>query len=163
MPNVFTSDFDERSEREGFRWEGTSVAAAAGGERLGAAVYELPPGETTYPYHYHLGNEELLVVLRGQPHLRTPDGWRVLAEGEVVAFPIGEGGAHQLVNRTEDPVRLLMISEMRSPEVVVYPDSEKVGPREYAPGSGRGGLRLNFLSPDAVDYWDGEQPPEVPT
>jgi uncharacterized cupin superfamily protein len=162
MPNVFTSDFDERSEREGFSWQGTSVGASAGSERLGASVYELPPGETTYPYHYHLGNEELLVVLRGRPHLRATEGWRVLEEGDVVAFPIGERGAHQIANRTDGPVRLLMISEMRSPEVVVYPDSGKVGPREHAPGSGRAGLRLNFLTPDAVDYWEGERPPEAP-
>jgi uncharacterized cupin superfamily protein len=76
-----------------------------------------------------------------------------------VAFPLGERGALQLVNRTEDDVRLLMISEMRSPEIAVYPDSGKVGVREHAPGSGRVGLRLNFRADDARDYWDGE--PEV--
>ena len=69
--------------------------------------------------------------------------------------------AHQLVNRTEEDVRLLMISEMRSPEISVYPDSGKVGMREHAPGSGRPGLRLDFRTDDARDYWDGE--PEVPS
>src|SRR5205823_3517753 len=113
------------------------------------------------PYHYHLANEELLIVLRGSPHLRTPAGWRQLDEGEVIAFPAGEGGAHQLVNRGEDPVRLLFVSEMRSPDITVYPDSDKVGAREHARGSGREGLRLNFRSGEAVDYWDGEPPPEV--
>jgi uncharacterized cupin superfamily protein len=161
MPNVFSSDFDEHGDEDGFHWHGTSVAFAAGSERLGASIYDLPPGEATFPYHYHLANEELLVVLHGRPHLRTPEGWRQLEEGEVVAFPVGERGAHQLVNRASDPVRLLMISEMRSPEIAVYPDSGKVGAREHAPGSGREGLKLNFLEPDAVDYWEGERPPEV--
>ena len=161
-PNVFGSDLDEHGERDGFRWSGTSVGYAAGAERLGASIYELPPGEATFPYHYHLANEELLIVLRGRPHLRTPGGWRELEEGEVVAFPLGERGAHQLMNRTEHPVRLLMVSEMRSPEIAIYPDSGKIGAREHAPGSGREGLRLNFLRPDAVDYWEREQPPEVP-
>ncbi len=161
-PNVFTSDFDEHGEREGFRWRGTSVAAKAGSKGLGASVYELPPGEAGFPYHYHLANEELLVVLRGRPHLRTPEGWRELAEGEVVAFPVGEGGAHQLANRTPEPVRLLMVSQMRGPDIAIYPDAGKVGVREHAPGSGLGGLRANFLMPDAVDYWEGETPPEVP-
>ena len=45
----------------------------------------------------------------------------------MVAFPVGERGAHQLANRTDEPVRLLMVSEMRSPEIAVYPDSGKVG------------------------------------
>ena len=61
-------------------------------------MYEIPPGNANCPYHYHFANEELLIVLRGRPHLRTPDGWRQLEEGEVVAFPIGERGAHQVVN-----------------------------------------------------------------
>jgi uncharacterized cupin superfamily protein len=160
MPNIYRPDIDEHGERDGFRWRGESVGLKAGGERLGASLYEVPPGQSTFPFHYHLANEELLVVLQGQPHLRGPDGWRQLEEGEVVAFPVGERGAHQLVNRTTDEVRFLMISEMRGPDVGVYPDSGKVGVREHAPGSGREGVRLIFRAEDARDYWDGE--PEVP-
>jgi uncharacterized cupin superfamily protein len=161
-PNVHRPVLDEQGETEGFLWRGESVGYKAGSERLGASIYDLPPGEATFPYHYHLANEELLVVLRGQPHLRTGDGWRQLEEGEVVAFPVGERGAHQLVNRTGGDVRFLMISEMRSPDIPVYPDSGKIGVREHAPGSGRGGLSFNFHPDDARDYWDGEGAPEVP-
>ena len=160
MPNVFRPDIDEHGERDGFRWRGESVGLKAGGERLGASLYELPPGQSTFPYHYHLANEELLVVLQGQPHLRDPEGWRQLEEGEVVAFPVGERGAHQLVNRTAGEVRSLMISEMRAPDIGVYPDSGKVRVGEHAPGSGREGMSLSFRIEDARDYWDGE--PEVP-
>jgi hypothetical protein len=45
--------------------------------------------------------------------------------------------------------------------VVVYPDSGKVGARELAPGTPGDALRLNFRADDAVDYWEGEQPPET--
>jgi uncharacterized cupin superfamily protein len=162
VPNVYEPRFDESSDREGFRWDGERVGAKAGAEHLGATVYELPPGEATFPYHYHGANEELLIVLKGRPHLRSPDGWRQLDEGEVVGFPVGETGAHQLANRTDSAVRLLMVSEMVGPEVVVYPDSKKVGARERAPGTGTG-LRETFRSSDQVDYWDGERPPEVPS
>jgi uncharacterized cupin superfamily protein len=160
VPNVNRPDFDERGEQPGYGYRGESVGLKAGCERLGASVYELPPGEANFPYHFHFANEELLIVLRGRPHLRTPDGWRQLEDGEVVAFPVGERGAHQLVNRTEEDVRLVMISEMRSPEIAIYPDSGKVGAREHAPGSGREGLRMNFRTDDHRDYWDGE--PEAP-
>ena len=163
MPNVFEPEFDERSsDREGFSYRATQVGVQAGSERLGASVYELSPGNSMFPYHYHLANEELLIVLRGRPHLRTAEGWGQLEEGEVVAFPRGERGAHQLVNRTEEDVRLLMISEMRSPDIPVYPDTGKVGVREHAPGSGRDGMRLNFRMDDGLDYWEDERPPEVP-
>jgi uncharacterized cupin superfamily protein len=161
VPNVFEPEFDERSsDRERFAYRATQVGMHAGSDRLGASLYELCPGNSMFPYHYHLANEELLVVLRGRPHLRTPEGWRQLEQGEVVAFPVGERGAHQLVNRTDDEVRLLMISEMRSPEIAVYPDSGKVGVREHAPGSGRDGLRLDFRAEDTRDYWEGEPDPE---
>jgi uncharacterized cupin superfamily protein len=161
-PNVHRPNLDEQGETAGFRWRGESTALKAGGEHLGASLYELPPGEAICPYHYHFANEELLVVLRGRPHLRTPPGWRQLDEGEVVAFARGEQGAHQVVNRTDEDVRVLMVSEMRSPEIPVYPDSGKVGVREHASGSGREGLRLNFRMDDARDYWDGEDPPKAP-
>jgi uncharacterized cupin superfamily protein len=158
-PNLHRAELDEQGAVDGFRWRGESLAYKAGSEHLGASLYVIPPGEATFPYHYHLANEELLIVLSGRPHLRTPDGWRQLDDGEVVAFPRGERGAHQLQNRTESEVRLLMISEMRGPEIPVYPDSGKVGVREHAPGSGREGLRLNFHFDDARDYWDGETAP----
>jgi uncharacterized cupin superfamily protein len=161
VPNVHQPQFDESSEREGFRWRGEQVGRKAGSEHLGASVYELPPGETSFPYHFHFANEELLIVLRGRPHLRTPDGWRQLDEGEIVAFPVGERGAHQLVNRTNEAIRLLMVSEMIGPEVVMYPDSAKIGARELAPGSGTG-IRQTFRSRDQIDYWEGETAPEDP-
>ncbi len=162
MANVFRPEIDEHGDVAGFCWRGESVGRKAGSERLGASVYELPPGEATFPYHCHLANEELLIVLAGRPDLRTPEGWRRLDEGDVIAFPTGGLGAHQLVNRTDGDVRFVMISEMRSPDIALYPDSDKVGVREHAPGSEREGLRLNFRAPDAVDYWDGERMPEAP-
>ena len=57
----------------------------------------------------------------------------------------------------------MIVSEMVGPDVVVYPDSGKVGARERAPGSGPDGIRQTFRSSDQVDYWEGEPPPEVPT
>jgi hypothetical protein len=31
------------------------------------SVFELLPGQTQCPYHFHHGNEEVLLVLRGRP------------------------------------------------------------------------------------------------
>ncbi len=59
------------------------------GAVLSAAVWELEPGGTQGAYHFHHGGEELLIVLRGTPTLRSPDGERVLKEGEVVHFRAG--------------------------------------------------------------------------
>jgi uncharacterized cupin superfamily protein len=60
------------------------------------------------------GSEELMVVLRGQPTLRTGEGERRLGEGEVVHFPTGPDGAHAISNETNQPVRYLMASTLAS-------------------------------------------------
>jgi uncharacterized cupin superfamily protein len=98
-----------------------------------------------------------VLVLSGRPSLRTPDGWRELEQGEVVAFLRGEAGGHQLVNRTEQTVRFLAFSTSGEPDVVMYPDSGKVGAFERLPEGG--GLRTMFRLGDVVDYYDGERPP----
>ena len=110
MPNIFDPDFDEPREHEGFLARRARVSRQAGSVRLGMSLWELDPGQAAYPYHFHVTEEELLVVLSGSLSLRTPEGTRPLAEGEVVAFLAGEQGAHQLVNRGEQTVRFLSIS-----------------------------------------------------
>lgn len=156
-PNVNRPEFDELREVEGFRARRARVGRQLGSEKLGASVWELPPGEAAYPYHWHLTEEEMLVVIEGTPDLRTPAGWRTLEEGEMVAFPRGEEGAHQLMNRSAGTVRFLAFSTQPGTDIVMYPDSGKVGAFERKPdGSGFSEL---FRREDAVDYHDGEQPP----
>ena len=122
------------------------------------SLWLLPPGEAAYPYHHHLAEEELVLVLDGAPSLRTATGWRELREGEVVAFVRGERGAHQLVNRTTKNVRFLAFSTNGEPDIVIYPDSGKLGAYERLPDGG--GLRAMFRLRETVDYHDGEQPPQ---
>jgi uncharacterized cupin superfamily protein len=159
-PNIYEPRFDDVSDRPGFSYRDAWIAQQAGAERLGASLYELEPGEANFPYHWHAGNEEMLLVLSGSVVLREPGGERGLEAGALVAFPRGERGAHQLINRGSAAARFLMLSEMRGPDICVYPDSKKIGVREAPPGSGEDGVRLNFLEPDAVDYWRDETPPE---
>ena len=98
-------------ERPGYVWRRKRVA----GEHLGAGLIELPPGESTFPYHYELGNDELLVVVLGTPTLRTPDGERELAPGDCVLFPSGPTGAHKITNRSNEPARILLVSNFALP------------------------------------------------
>jgi uncharacterized cupin superfamily protein len=159
VSNVFEPEFDADQDREGFRWRRAKVAAAAGAERLGASLYELPPGQAPFPLHYHLGNEELLIVLRGEPSLRTGEDERELAEGEVVAFPVGERGAHQVVNRTEEPVRILIVSEMNAPDVVIRPEAGNLSAAGRPPGGAGEGIHKVFRIDDEVSIWEGVDPP----
>jgi uncharacterized cupin superfamily protein len=166
MATLFEPDWDETHERHGFTYRRARLGRQVGASRLGASLYEIEPGEAAYPYHWHSANEELLIVVAGAPDLRTPDGWRTLERGEIVPFPIGERGAHQIVNRGDAAARVLVISEMRAPEVCAYPDSGKVSAFQRPPGSpgdeGESTIAAFFQLDDEVDYWQGEEPPEDP-
>jgi uncharacterized cupin superfamily protein len=156
MANIYQPEFDEPREREGFRVRRSRIGHQLGTERLGLSLWEIPPGQKAYPYHFHLAEEEALVVLEGRPTLRTPAGTRPLSRGEVIRFPKGEEGAHQLWNEGKEDVRLLAVSTHGEPDVVIYPDSGKLSAAERLPFSD--GRKHFFRIEDEVDYWDGETP-----
>src|SRR5512133_926596 len=123
MSNVFGDDWDELDD-----WSGggaKSKRLVERGPQLGATVYELGPGNAVV-YHFHHGSEELLIVLRGRPTLRTHEGERQLKEGEAVHFPLGPEGAHGLRNDNDEPARYIVAGIRVSPEVAAYPDLKKI-------------------------------------
>jgi len=120
--NIWTDGWDEGEDWSG---GGGNQKRLPRGDALGSTVYELGSGNFVV-YHFHHAAEELLVVLRGRPTVRTPEGERQLKEGEVVHFPAGPDGAHGLTNHTDELVRYVMFSTHQSPEVVEYPDLKQI-------------------------------------
>jgi uncharacterized cupin superfamily protein len=165
MANVFEPDFDpaDATDVPGFTRRRARVGRQAGTRRLGASVYEIPAGEALCPYHWQAANEEMIVVISGRPSIRTPEGWRQLEPGDLVPFHRGPEGAHQVANQGDETSRVLMLSEMNAPEVVVYPDSGKTGVLSRPPGANpvEGEVDSVFSFGDEVDYFEGEQPPET--
>jgi uncharacterized cupin superfamily protein len=160
MVNLFDPQFDPEQGDTGFAARRSRIGYELGTERIGMSIWEIPPGRAAYPYHFHLAEEEVLIVLQGAPHLRGPDGWRQLGEGEILRFAPGPEGAHQVDNRGTVPVRLLALSTQDRTDVVVYPDSDKIGVLERRPRGG--GLRRFFRRGDAVAYGEGETEPDRP-
>ncbi len=152
MANVFEPSWDAEADRDPYRWRRSWIGRRAGSERLGASLFEVLPGASTFPLHAHHANEELIVVLAGRPTLRTTDGERELAPGEVIACPAGLRGAHRLDNRGDDPVRVLIVSTMNAPEVNEFPDSGLLWARTYVPGTvpGEGAVEVSG-GPDGFD------------
>jgi uncharacterized cupin superfamily protein len=158
VTNIHRATFEPDERPDGFRSRRARIGYELGCELVGCSLFELPAGQAAYPYHFHYADEELIIVLHGRPTLRTPAGRRTLEEGEAVRFPLGEEGAHQLINETEESVTFLAVSSSGRPDVVVYPDSDKLGVGERLPRGG--GLRAFFPRDAAIDYWHGETPPE---
>lgn len=120
--NIWTDEWDPGEDWSG---GGAKSKRLPRGQELGATVYELGLGNWV-PFHFHHASEELLVVLRGRPTLRMQDGQRQLDEGEVVHFPTGPDGVHGVANETDEVVRYLMASTLKSPEVAEYPDLKQI-------------------------------------
>ena len=93
LVNLFQDDWDECGLGPGRAWSRAGVGRRLGGALLGASLYELPPDQESWPYHFHYANEELLIVLDGRPTLRTPECERELAPGDAAIFVRGPEGA----------------------------------------------------------------------
>ncbi|MEA2430290.1 MAG: hypothetical protein QOI19_763 [Thermoleophilaceae bacterium] len=135
----------EGDEPAGFKSRGNRFGKEIGAAMIGGTVYDIDAGEAICPYHFEYGDEEWLIVLTGNPTVRTPDAETTLEPGDVICFPAGPEGAHKVTG----PARVLMISTLNEPSVAAYPDSDKLGVFV-------GDLRLMVKRDSGVDYWLGE-------
>ena len=111
---------------DGYRGGYAKLHPEIGAATLFGGLFELPPGQSTRPYHYE-SSEEWLLVLEGRVSVRRPDGDETLQAGDLVCFPAGPDGAHKVTNRSDQIARVLLVSTRTSPAVAVYPDSDKIG------------------------------------
>jgi uncharacterized cupin superfamily protein len=137
---------------DGFRSGGLRIGPCLGATRTGASLYELPPGQSVCPYHYEYGEEEWLLVLEGRATVRTPDETAEVGPLEIVFFPTGPEGAHEIRNDGDSRVRVLMWSNVVLPTATAYPDSGKVG--VYTGDEAEDGM---FLRSSGVEYFEGEE------
>jgi uncharacterized cupin superfamily protein len=153
MPRLNLTDPEftyDPEDPDGYRAGMFRMGPLVGAQQTGATVYDLPPGELLCPYHYEYGEEEWLLVLTGRPFLRTSGGTEELKPFDVAFFPRGPEGAHQVGNRTDEPARVLMWSNVVFPTGTMYPDSDKVG---IWVGEGDS---LIVERSSGVDYYRGE-------
>jgi uncharacterized cupin superfamily protein len=140
----------EARARDGHRLLRRMAGQGAGAALTGFSVYELPPGEKAWSYHYELNREEWLIVVDGEVVVRTPSGDRTLRSGDVVCFPVGPEGAHQVRNDGAAPARFAMPSSWAGDGyAAIRPDSNTVllvGP----------GFRRIVPLDEDLEYWDRE-------
>jgi uncharacterized cupin superfamily protein len=140
----------ESNTREGHRFLRSTIGREVGAELTGFSLYELPPAQTAWAYHYELNREEWLIVVTGEIIVRRPDGDCSLWAGDVLCFPVGETGAHQVRNDSSAPARFAMPSSSAGEGyVAIRPDSGT------ALISGPGFRRIVPID-RGLDYWDGE-------
>lgn len=138
------------------------VSRRIGARDLGYNLTIVPPGKRAFPLHNHRGIEEMFFIFEGEGELRVGQQTTALRKGDFIACPTGgPETAHQIINTSDADLKYLAVSTTRSPDVVEYPESGKVGVADVLSGEGEGGLprmwRRMFRDADGnIDYWDGE-------
>jgi len=95
-------------------------------QQLNFDLRQLNPGQYSAPYHFHRHAEELFMIVSGSATLRTPTGLEVVDPGDLLFFEMGETGAHQLYNHTQEPCVFLDVRTFIGYDVCEYPDSNKL-------------------------------------
>ncbi len=147
----------------GFASARRRLAAEAGNVALGCSYFEIAPGKTAFPFHFHSALEEALYILEGSGTLRIGKDQVKVRPGDWVAFPPGPSTAHALTNDGASTLRYLALSSPASPvtmDVLGYPDSKKIA---FAAGidptkSIRSASLFKMVREDqpSLDYYDDE-------
>jgi uncharacterized cupin superfamily protein len=160
-PNVVNVDEVEGRPAEiGSKMGATSMRSlgwATGARTTGCTYYEVGPGKTAFPYHFHCIVEETIFVLEGEGSLRIGSDTVPVRAGDYASFPVGPKAAHQR-NTGAGVLRYLCFSDLSHADIVAYPDSKKLGAMAVPPGE-RGSapwVQLMVREGSAVDYFEGE-------
>ncbi len=137
-----------------FRSRVGRAAKRAGGEKIGLNVFEVEPGCTAFPYHWHAVVEESILIVEGEGTLRLGGETYSVGPGDYIALPTGPEHAHQLVNTGAGVLRYYCFSTQASTEVCGYPDSRKIGVFVDMGEAPR--YRALYLEDDKRDYFEGE-------
>lgn len=117
-----------KCEHEPYEYNKYEITKRSIGSQCYVAIYEIPPQKSNYPYHYH-----------------------AISVGDIIVCPPSEQGAHRIINTSlTEMLVYLDFDTINSPEVVFYPNSDKVGIIVHGESSTFYKRNIN------VDYYEGE-------
>ena len=121
---------------------------------LGVMMHVVPAGKTAWPYHRHLGKDEMFLVLSGTGEYRVGDRRVPIKAGDCIGAPAG-GEAHQIINSSAAELRYIAFANQGQADVMEYPDSGKVAV-VIASGSTPSSIYDVTGRLTSAGYWDGE-------
>ena len=138
--------WEEFSHGERFGISYQVLSQFAGASQITVCMEVLSPGKQANQAHYHLLEEEHLLVLEGSMTVVLGEKSFVVGQGHYVCFPAGQKVAHSIKNHTDKPCRYLILGNVQKNDVMVYPDTGRV----HVKATGE-----SYHSAPTMEYWEG--------
>ncbi len=136
-----------KSEHDGYEYYKKEFVSRTDAKQCIVSIYEIPPGKSAYPCHYHMKNEEVFYIISGRGELSAPNGIRDVSKGDLLFFPANERGAHKLTNSSSTEMLVYIdFDTCNDLDVAFYPDSKKIGVLGM-------GINQFYKTEDSVDYY----------
>jgi uncharacterized cupin superfamily protein len=98
------------------------LGQAGGLTQFGVNLVTLDPGALSSLRHWHLNEDEFVMVTEGTCILITDAGETEMRPGDCAAFPAGRPDGHHFINRTDAPARFLVVGTKAPSETATYSD-----------------------------------------
>lgn len=95
---------------------------AGGLTQFGVNLVSLEPGAMSSLRHWHLNEDEFVMVTEGECTLVQDAGETVMRAGDSAAFPAGSTDGHHFINRTATVAKFLVVGSKAPREVATYSD-----------------------------------------
>lgn len=95
---------------------------AGGLTQFGVNLVTLQPGALSSLRHWHLNEDEFVMVTEGECTLVQDAGYTLMRAGDCAAFPAGDPDGHHFINRTDRVARFLVVGSKAPREVATYSD-----------------------------------------
>jgi len=95
---------------------------ASGLTQYGANIVRLEPGALSSLRHYHMAQDEFVMITEGACTLIDDDGEHDMLPGDCASFPAGDANGHHLVNNSDAPAAFLVVGTHTPTETAYYSD-----------------------------------------
>jgi uncharacterized cupin superfamily protein len=95
---------------------------AGGLTQFGVNLVMLEPGAMSSLRHWHMAEDEFVMVTEGECVMVQDEGETVMRPGDCAAFPAGSTNGHHFLNRSDRVAKFLVIGSKARREVATYSD-----------------------------------------
>jgi uncharacterized cupin superfamily protein len=124
LPSIASTGYLPPYDRDVAGRSRVAVGAAGGLDQFGANLVRLEPGAWSSQRHWHMGEDELVVMLTGTLILVEEGSETPMHPGDIATFKAGVANGHHLQNRSNEIATFLAVGTDSETDICHYPDCD---------------------------------------